>query len=441
MKKGLLLALIFLSMALLAGCNDANPAPSVLTTPPPAAPLSIYLTSTVPGLLEQAPSTITALDAITGKQRWHYTIKQQMQSFSVLAQNVIYFGSGDGYVSALNAKDGKLRWHSKIIAGALPQVEAVNSGVVYLAVSEDQSNPYSGSIFALNARDGSIKWESPIQGTIEGITADALYVASQQTFYALSRANGLALWQFQTDIPDGMSELAETLNGQLYVEVQTPFDPNNPTTISSAILYDLNASNGSLKWRYPGPKGQEPIMVAGTANGILYLADSDQPNVSTPDELLALNASDGSLKWRFQQANLAGNGLETAAQNGLVYLSGNDGTLYALSEQDGSLRWQSKPANGAFGLQTGTDGNLYASAYDEGLILALNSQDGSTRWKYGQASSFPIILQMRNGILYGETSSNGTSPLPTSLFALKTTDGSRLWNDTLAEGPTYAQIG
>jgi outer membrane protein assembly factor BamB len=440
MKKGLLLALVFLSMIILAGCNDQGP--DYLTTPPPKAPLSLYLIYTPAGPLELAQSTISALDASTGKERWNYVIKRQTQGFLVLSQNVLYFGASDGYVYAFNAFDGQMRWRTQLVTDGLPEVEGASNGLVYAILAIDQSNPYNGgSVIALRVKDGTVKWQSPVQGNLDGVTSNALYVSSQQTFYALNPTTGQQLWQFNTDNPPG---LGQVLDGQVYIGARAPFDPNNPNTSRPGVFYDLNASNGTLKWRYPGQDAaQQPANLVGFANGTVYLTNSDQPNPSTQDELLALNASDGSLKWRFRHSGLDSDGYNVAVQDSIVYIGGDDGSLYALSEQDGSLLWQSKPTSGPFALSLGADGGVYISSFSENNILALSTKDGSTRWKYDKIDTSSEIIQMANGVLYGETftAPNSLSPYPSSVFALRPTSGATLWAHDVGSGQFYVMVG
>jgi outer membrane protein assembly factor BamB len=442
MSKRLLSALIFVSILLLAGCDNTSQgqAPgTVLTTPPGPAPLSVYIIPSPAGASAQAQSTISAIDATTGKLRWHTTVNGQTQSFPRLAQNVVYIGASDGYVSALNASDGKLRWRSRLIVGISPLIERVDNGVVYVVLPTDSSAPYNGgSVLALNASNGSLKWRSSVQGIVEGVTPDALYVASGQTFYALNPASGKILWQFNTEIP---IELAEVINGQVYVFAATLADPTSSNASLSGVVYTLNPSTGSLTWRYPAPNVQEPINFAGIHNGVLYLTDSDKPGVSTPDELLALITSDGSLKWRYQQSRLNNNGFDVPVQNGTVYVGGDDGSLYALSEQDGSLRWQRKPESDAFSIRMGDDEGIYVSSSNGSSILALSSTDGSTRWQYGEGSS-ARILQIGNGVLYGVASAAFNSlQQHFSIFALKASDGSALWKYDAGTAAVSAQVG
>ncbi len=54
--------------------------------------------------------TIYALDAASGKQRWHYTAGGRIDSPPTIHHGRVLFGSADGYVYCLRASDGALAW-------------------------------------------------------------------------------------------------------------------------------------------------------------------------------------------------------------------------------------------------------------------------------------------------------------------------------------------
>jgi outer membrane protein assembly factor BamB len=429
MRKRLLQTLVILSMLLVVGCDSTGqsqtPAP-ILSTPPAPAPLSLYV-SALDTLMQK--SSISALDASTGKPRWQYNLSPQTQDRPILSQNVLYAGSSDGKVSALNASDGKLRWRSSLGKGAFPLIVGVKNGAVYVVLTPGQLSSYNigGPILALNATNGSTKWKTRLQGTIVGVTQDTLYAASEQTLYALNAANGKVRWQFQAEEP---IEWVQAVNGHIYVYTSNQSELGGGPAFA-AVLYDLSPSDGSLVWRYPGQNYQEQIYLVGIENGVLYLTDSDQLATSSTqqpiqDELLALNASNGSLMWRYQQSELDSFGFGVAIEHGTIYIAGDDGTLYALNEPDGSLRWHSHVADEGFSIMLGDDGNLYASSPDQGSIFALSSQDGTILWQYGEALQASIITVI-NGVLYGATYRFPNATTDSLVFALKTTDGSKLW--------------
>ena len=147
---------------------------------------------------------IKALDAATGKEKWHFFTDGPVRYAPTIADDRIYAGSDDGYVYCLNAGNGKLIW--KYRAGPGPEKllgngsmislwpirtnVLVDAGIVYFGAGVF---PYEGIyICALDARDGSIVWKNDTIGDLEhelafgGISPQGYLVASDGILYVPS---------------------------------------------------------------------------------------------------------------------------------------------------------------------------------------------------------------------------------------------------------------
>jgi len=147
---------------------------------------------------------IRALDAATGKEKWHFFTDGPVRYAPTIADSRIYAGSDDGYVYCLNAGNGKLIW--KYRAGPGPEKllgngsmislwpirtnVLVDAGIVYFGAGVF---PYEGIyICALDARDGSIVWKNDTIGDREhelafgGISPQGYLVASDGILYVPS---------------------------------------------------------------------------------------------------------------------------------------------------------------------------------------------------------------------------------------------------------------
>jgi outer membrane protein assembly factor BamB len=74
-----------------------------------------------------------------------------VRSTAAISNGLAYFGSGDENLYAIDAKTGKERWHFKT-GGAVTSSPAVAASVVFFT-SRD------GILYALNASDGKAIWK------------------------------------------------------------------------------------------------------------------------------------------------------------------------------------------------------------------------------------------------------------------------------------------
>ena len=109
---------------------------------------------------------ICALDAATGKEKWHFFTDGPVRYAPTISDGRIYAGSDDGYVYCLNAGNGKLIWRyragpgqekllgngSMISFWPIRTNVLVDTGIVYFGAGVF---PYEGIyICALDAQDG-----------------------------------------------------------------------------------------------------------------------------------------------------------------------------------------------------------------------------------------------------------------------------------------------
>ena len=155
-------------------------------------------------------------------------------------------------------------------------------------------------------------------------------------------------------------------------------------------LYDINASNGSVKWKY---------YIGGTGvptydDGVVFVAGYNNNNTV----VYAINADDGSVKW--SSISLQGNySLSTpAVKYGKVYFGGSGilnypntiygyyaGFVYAINEQTGVQEWLSTYITNNTSISVSntnvTVQDNLCGIYD-GLygFHAFNASDGTTLW-------------------------------------------------------------
>ena len=402
MRKAVLQTLLYSLMLGLAACGGAS-SPTPTPSAPGLAPLSMYFSTT----------SLYALTASDGSVRWNVKGGQ----YPILENGIVYANYFQGYdsgVAAFNASDGGLRWFYRASASVF--VMGVVNGVVY-AVINDMQQKY-GSIYAL--RDGKVLWHTDDPRLVYGyLVADGIAYASLPInpsasvfgLAAFDTKNGNLLWRFQPE--NGQVQSPQASDGQVYVTVLKADQP------VLSYLAVLNASDGSVRWRYP-QTGYASFKELAEGNGLVYLTSLDD------GMLYALDTSDGSVKWRSK--NGGGNDTTFALlKDDMFYVGLGDGSFYALNASDGSPKWQTRI--GGKGLwatvpQAAADGSVYVSRSQSGLSV-LNANDGSVRWAKADIQDPMWTVAPIEGVAYVFTSD--TVANRSTFYAFDMSTGTQRW--------------
>ena len=421
MRSRAIYSLLFLSILALAGCGSAARAslapplvfPTSATGPSGPAPLSLYVSAN-----SQKSAAIYALNAQSGGRRWQYQSKAGT-GYPSLDNGVVYFGAADGKVYALDAGSGSVKWNHSI--GGFPTIITVSNGVIYAGTPSYLAygrNSQPGAVYALNASDGSVKWQSKNTGFVARIDNDALYlVTTDNQLVALNINDGSLKWFYRADNIPTIMQLA---NGQVYI-ITGP-----PQSGQHMAFYALNASDGSVQWRFPG--GTDNTAMGGVAvdNDTVYLEANTATGlqVYTANTVFALNINDGSTRW---QTTLQGVALSAAyLDSGTLYVSSGGGHIFAFNTQDGSVVWAVNAGNGYPAIEGIDNGVLYISSAGDGLY-ALNTNDGSTRWRY-QSDEFVGVYGIVNGVVYAASTPLQDPNEHSVILGLNPANGSKLWS-------------
>ena len=175
-----------------------------------------------------------ALDASTGKEKWHYdTGAIEIKSSPVIADGTLFVGSNDGSVYAITTDKGTLKWKYST-SNNIESSPSVRNGVVYFGSTDS-------NFFALDALTGNVIWKFPNSGPVlsgPAISNDIVYFGTRNNFiYALDANSGKMLWKNSTGQNDkdyitspaisGNMLFAATHSGLLFAysgtgEVSTP---------------------------------------------------------------------------------------------------------------------------------------------------------------------------------------------------------------------------
>ena len=128
-------------------------------------------------------TNIYAVDAVTGKEKWHHKTGDVVHASPAVSDGVVFVGSWDTWFYALDAATGDEKWKFK--SGEDKQIynqigfqssPAVSGGVVYVGCRDS-------NFYALDAKTGAKKWVYPNHGSWV-ITSPA--VADGLVFFATS---------------------------------------------------------------------------------------------------------------------------------------------------------------------------------------------------------------------------------------------------------------
>ncbi len=327
----------------------------------------------------------------------------------------VYISGGQG-VYKLDASTGALRLSYTSIHGVVAAAPVVDNGVLYFSVQGD-------GIYAINAGNGSLLWYTPMSkhaGSSPLVVANGLVYfsgANDGSLYALNATDGTVGWRY----PMPESAFVAVADGTLYISAIDP-------ATNETDLYALNASKGTLLWHVPIAQQGLPNIMPVVANGVVYFTASGSSVQNGIQEQYSLayafNAKNGKLLWRSQSFPTFLTTPPTVA-NGVLYVGTQHG-MYALKASDGFLLWEYNAGGQVSAPLQVVDGIIYAGVWQkdassDGVMLALDTKDRSIRWKAsipgytGYDQQYAVL----NGVLY--VTAGGYA------YALDTADGTTLW--------------
>ncbi len=359
-----------------------------------------------------------AVDSQTGEQVWRYQTEGEVRSSPAVVGDLVYFGSYDGGFYALHAESGELvwrfhttgerRWRAAGLDWMTPadQVHTdpwdfflsspvVADGVVYFGTGK-------GRLYALDGRTGDERWVFETGDTVHSSPAvvdSTVYVGNMESrLYAVDVATGQARWYFQAGVDldaynqHGLQSSPAVANGVVYiggrdggvhaVDVRTgealrKFDTKRSWVLGSvavaddrvyfgtsdtAVLRAVDAASGDNVFDVPVGSCvfSSPALVRQT----LYVG-------TCAGELLAVSSIDGVIRWRFRTD------ASVEDRHGLL---GSDGELNRGKLFEGEYTAETAPAIVERLLDLGSllsspvvqDGVLYVGSAD-GYLYALVS--------------------------------------------------------------------
>jgi outer membrane protein assembly factor BamB len=272
-------------------------------------------------------------------------------SSPVVAEGMVYFGSGDGYLYALDAAAGDLRWKFKT-GDVLHASPAYVNGVVFVG-------SWDSYFYAVDAKTGAEKWrfhggEDPLIHNQVGFQSSpavidgTVYTGCRDAqVYALDAATGKEKWRFDNALSWVITSPAVT-KGKVFF-----------ATSDSSLYHVADAATGKSLVRQQGkaymfssPAIAGNVAFIGVMNGTLeardantgellwdYQTDASKQNrgwVLTADRkfnqplLFFDNWFEAPLLAQDRQLSVGSIFSSPLVANGVVYFGSTDGFLYAL---------------------------------------------------------------------------------------------------------------
>ena len=294
------------------------------------------------------------LDRATGKEIWRYDLGDERVSRvlphqlvknsgvfdwdfhapkPVLADGVLYVGSGDGGMNAVDPAKGNRIWRFQA-KGKIRESATIDGPHLYFGTMENL-------VYALDRKDGSQIWSLTLEGPLGGAPTrigDTLVLAiSAGLIQGVNIVTGKTAWRMQPWLSAVDSSAVPDQGTRFFIG----------SSDMRRVSY-MDAKDGSVIWRtnvYGCPWAAPEISgdrVYVSAEGVTpYFAGVD-PVVPYPmrhfGSLSALDRKSGRIIWRWQMPDWQGawtSGFDAspAAAAGLVVVGGLDGSLYAFPDK------------------------------------------------------------------------------------------------------------
>lgn len=290
------------------------------------------------GSLGRDKAALYALDATTGKERWHTPTNASVSWSPLFSKGKVYFSTDDGFFYAVDAKTGVEKWHFSPEQRDLDSSECDRCALLFRPAIITNGIIYVGSLdhhlYALDAETGAVRWHFSTGDSVLGppaIVDDRLYLGSMDgNLYVL-------------DVETGKEKQRYSISKGIY---STPIIDKDTIYLVNGSLIALDAKTGTEKWRFNGDSLRELFNISAKSDipdmppteitsNILML--DNILYVITTNALYAVDKTTGEKIWRF--SDLQGSVFsEPTLNEDTIYFGDSAGYLYAVDARTGVER-------------------------------------------------------------------------------------------------------
>ena len=269
---------------------------------------------------------VVAYDRAVAQERWRLDIKDGVEGSAQIAEDVLYFGAGDGQLYAIQPDNGQILWTYPLKAEGLAR-PLVKNGILYVLGGNNVAH-------CLNAKTGKLLWLynrreasnlSVRGGSQPALVGDVVMVGfSDGSLVGLNRTSGTMIWETNLN------------RNKRFRDVDAaPVVDGNSVYISSydGALYALNANDGRTLWSVD-EGGYDEVLLSG--NTLFYS--------STSGKTMALDKGSGKVLW--SRENPHGIGTAPVMYKGTLVVGEMDGTLRFLDARTGEFLNEFAPGRG-----------------------------------------------------------------------------------------------
>jgi outer membrane protein assembly factor BamB len=173
-----------------------------------------------------------ALELETGKSKWKYQASAGILGTPAIGNNLVYFGSFDGWFYALDAMTGKERWKTQLPCRIASQA-VVDKEKVYFQATDVTFDKGIYKVYALDAFTGKEQWSFTAIGdntvNIPPLVYQGMLYVAGGSLYAIDTQTGKEVWNY----PSWGKTPFTIANDQVYIggDALYVLDPKTGSTI------------------------------------------------------------------------------------------------------------------------------------------------------------------------------------------------------------------
>jgi outer membrane protein assembly factor BamB len=235
---------------------------------------------------------------------------------------------------------------------------------------------YDHKLYSINPATGSENWifSGSTQRLIGSplVTQDMIYQPSADgSIYAVDMS-GNQVWVQETGGPLWAQPASISDCGCVYVASM------------DHTVYSFDASTGRLLWQSPELGGALVGSPAVSSDGVLFVG-------TFGSEMIALDATNGSIKWRYTTEDWVWSG--PVLENNILYFGDLSGYFYALNATDGTSQWRLQPQNSVVDKPVIIEDKIYLTTEGDTFFIISTAGDiVNSRVIGGLIYSSPVIV-------------------------------------------------